>query len=82
MTEAPVVMADGPPAPAFVSQAGSAALGARYRPAMAGRYRNRAAASLDRGNLVLGQTQNDLRVGQMYPSDQPLTPVTRASEPG
>jgi hypothetical protein len=32
---------------------------------MPGRYRNRAAHSFYRGNLVLGQTQDDLRIGQI-----------------
>jgi hypothetical protein len=54
--EAPIVVADGSAAPAFVPQARTLAVGARYRPGMPGRYRNRAARSLDRGNLVLGQT--------------------------
>jgi len=54
--EAPVVMPDAPIAPALVPQMGTSAVGARYRPGMPGRYRNRAAASLDLANLVLGQT--------------------------
>jgi len=63
--EAPVIMADFAPAPAFVSQPRAAALRARYRPGIPGRYRNRAAGSFYRGNLVLGQPQDDLRIGQI-----------------
>jgi hypothetical protein len=65
LPKTPVVMPDRPPAPAFVSQARTLTMGARYRPEMPGRYRNRAPVSLYRGNLVLGQTQNDLRIGQI-----------------
>jgi hypothetical protein len=54
--ETPIIVPDRPPAPAFVSQARTLAMGTRYRPGMPGRYRNRAAGSLYRGNLVLGQT--------------------------
>jgi hypothetical protein len=64
-TETPIVMPDVLPAPTFVSQMGTAALRARYRPPMPGRYRNRATSSFYRGNLVLGQTQDDLRIGQI-----------------
>jgi len=53
--EAPVVMADPPAAPAFVPQMRPATVGARYRPGIPGRYRNRAAAAGDIANLVLGQ---------------------------
>jgi hypothetical protein len=56
LAKAPVIMPDRPPAPAFVSQVRTVAVRTRYRPAMAGRYRNPAAAALYRGNLVLGQT--------------------------
>jgi len=52
--EAPVLVADDPAAPAFVSQMRASALGARYRPGIPGRYRNRAATALDVANLVLG----------------------------
>jgi len=52
--DSPVVVADGSSAPAFVSQTGAAAFGARYRPGIPGRYRNRATAALDVVNLVLG----------------------------
>jgi hypothetical protein len=62
--KAPVIMPHLPPAPAFVAQTRTAALGARYRPGVPGRYRNGAAAAFDRGNLVLGQAQQDLRIGQ------------------
>ena len=50
----PVVMADFAAAPALVSQTRSTALGARYRPGIPGRYRDRASTSLNRGNLELG----------------------------
>jgi hypothetical protein len=53
--ESPIVMPDGPPAPTLVSHTRSPARGARYQPGIPGRYRNRAAASLDVVNLVLGQ---------------------------
>ncbi len=53
--ETPVVVADEPAARAFVSQTRASALRARYRPGIPGRYRNRAAASVDVVNLVLGQ---------------------------
>ena len=65
LAETPIIMPDQPPAPALVSQARTLAMGARYRPGMPGRYRNRAAGSFYRGNLVLGQTQDDLRIGQI-----------------
>jgi len=55
--ETPVVMAYFAAAPAFVSQMRSAAVWTRYRPRIPSRDRNRTSASLDRGNLVLGQTQ-------------------------
>jgi hypothetical protein len=56
LAKTPVIMPDRPPVPAFVSQARTMAMRARYRPGMPGRYRNRAAGSFYRGNLVLGQT--------------------------
>jgi len=59
-TESPVIMPDGSPAPALVTQSRSSALGARDWPAVSSRYPNRAAASLDLANLVSGQAQNDL----------------------
>jgi hypothetical protein len=55
VAKAPVVMPNRPPAATLIAQAGSAAVGARYRSDMPGRYRNRPSASLYRGNLVLGQ---------------------------
>jgi hypothetical protein len=54
--EAPVVVPDHPPAPAFISQTRTVAVGARNRPGIPGRYRKRATASLDVANLELGQT--------------------------
>ena len=62
--KAPVIMANFPPAPALVAQTRSAAVWTRYRPGIPGRYRNRPSAALDGGNLVLGQAQQNLRVGQ------------------
>ena len=56
LAKAPIIVPDRPPAPALVSQPRTMAVGARYRPGMPGRYRNRAAGPLYRGNLVLGQT--------------------------
>jgi len=53
--EAPVVVPHHPAAPAFVSETQASAPRARYRPGIPGRYRNRAAVSLDVANLVLGQ---------------------------
>jgi hypothetical protein len=55
LPEAPIIMPDRPPAPAFVSQARTLAMGAGYR----------AARSFYRGNLILGQAQDDLRIGQI-----------------
>jgi hypothetical protein len=52
--KAPIVVADEPAAPAFVSQPRASALRTRYRPGIPCRYRNRAAAALDVANLVLG----------------------------
>ena len=52
--ESPVVMSYRTQAPAFVSQARSAAVGTRYRSGIPGRYRNRAAVSLDVANLEQG----------------------------
>jgi hypothetical protein len=75
-------MPDGPPAPAFVSQARTMAVGARYRPGMPGRYRNRAASSFYRGNLVLGQTQDDLGIGQNQISQDCFTNLGLGSAPG
>ena len=60
LPETPVVVTDAPPAEALVSQTRSATLRARYRPGVPGRYRDDAAATIDRGNLILGQAQNDL----------------------
>jgi len=64
LAKTPVIMPNRPPAPALVPQTGTMAVGARYRPAIPGRYRDQAPAPFDRGNLVLGQPQNDLRIGQ------------------
>jgi hypothetical protein len=82
MPETPVIMPDGPPTPALVSQARTLAVGARYRPAMAGRYRNRASIALYRGNLVLGQTQDDLRIGQIISPKIVFTNLGLGPAPG
>ncbi|MGA2274305.1 MAG: ChbG/HpnK family deacetylase [Bryobacteraceae bacterium] len=58
------------------------AVGARYRPGMPGRYRNRAASSFYRGNLVLGQTQDDLGIGQNQISQDCFTNLGLGSAPG
>jgi len=58
--ESPVVMPHDSPAPALVSKMRAPALGARYRPGIPGRYRDRATTSLNVANLKLGQAQYDL----------------------
>jgi hypothetical protein len=82
MPETPIIVPDRPPAPAFASQARALAVRARYQPAMAGRYRYRAAQSLDRGNLVLGQAQHDLRIGQINSPKIVFTNLGLGSAPG
>jgi hypothetical protein len=79
--ETPVVVPDSPPAPAFVPQMRSAAMRARYRPRIPGRYRNRAAVSLNGGNLVLGPTQQDLRIGQNVISQDCFTNLGSGAAP-
>ena len=54
---------------------------ARYRPGMPGRYRNRATGSFYRVNLVLGQTQDDLRIGQNQISQDCFTNLGLGSAP-
>jgi hypothetical protein len=49
---------------------------------MPGRYRNRAASSFYRGNLVLGQTQDDLGIGQNQISQDCFTNLGLGSAPG
>src|ERR1051325_556170 len=71
--EPPVVVPYHPPAPALVSQARPFAVGARYRSGIPGRYRDRAAAAFDVANLVLGQRQDNLRVGQNVFSQECFT---------
>ena len=82
LPEAPIIVPDRPPTPALVSQTRTIAVGTRYRPGMPGRYRNRAAGSFYRGNLVLGQTQEDLSIGQIKISQDCFTNLGLGFAPG
>jgi hypothetical protein len=82
LPETPIIVPDQPPAPALVSQPRTLAVGTRERPNMPGPYRNRAAGSFYRGNLVLGQTQDDLRIGQIKISQDCFTNLGSGFAPG
>jgi len=49
---------------------------------MPGPYRDRATGSFYRGNLVLGQTQDDLRIGQIKISQDCFTNLGLGFAPG